>query len=110
MKFLCLAYGNENEWKELSNTVQNGLLAQDEILRKRGDVVGAVEADAATVRVENGAPTVERDSLADSNLPLVGFYIIEARDRDEAVHLIHDTPCAGANGAVELREIKESNV
>lgn len=107
MKFLCLAYGNENDWNQLSNTVRNGLLAQDEILKKRGDVVAALESDAATVRVENGAPTVEDGSLAASDLPLAGFYIIEARNRDEAVHLIHDTPCAGANGAIEIRAIAE---
>lgn len=67
-------------WNELSNTVRNGLLAQDEILRKRGDVVAAVEEDAATVRVENGTPEVEGGSLAASDLPLAGFYIIEARN------------------------------
>lgn len=107
MKFLCLAYGKEDDWNELSPTVQNGLLAQDEILRRRGDMVATVDAEAATVRVENGAPVVEVDSVVDSNLPLAGFYIIEARDRDEAVHLIHDTPCAGAEGAIELRAISE---
>ncbi|MGA7307276.1 MAG: YciI family protein [Rhodothermales bacterium] len=110
MKFLCLAYGKEDDWNELNSTLQNGLLAQDEILRQRGDVVAAVEEDAATVRVENGAPMLEEGSLADSNLPLTGFYIIEASNRDEAVHLIHDTPCAGAKGAIEVRAISEANV
>jgi len=109
MKFLCLAYGNEDDWNELSTTVQNGLLAQDEILRKRGDVVAAVDDDAITVRAWDGAPNTKKGAVTDASPSLAGFYIVDAENLDEAVHLIHDTPCARAKGAIVVHEITEIN-
>lgn len=110
MKFLCLAYGKEDDWNELSTTVQNGLLAQEEILRRRGDIVAAVHPEATTVRAWNGAPTTKKGAVGNSSPQLSGFYIIEAQNREEAVHLIHETPYARAKGAIEIREITEGNV
>jgi hypothetical protein len=34
MKYLCLAYGDEKDWKVLTKREQGALLAQDEALRK----------------------------------------------------------------------------
>lgn len=109
MKYLCLAYGNEEDWDELGSLVQEGLLAQDEILRKRGDVVAAVDREATTVRAWDGVPETTNGSDENSDLPLAGFYIIEADDRDHAIHLVSQTPCARARGVIEVREIAEIN-
>jgi hypothetical protein len=35
MKFLCLAYGAEKDWKALTTGEQTELLAQDEVIRRR---------------------------------------------------------------------------
>ncbi|MGI8899046.1 MAG: hypothetical protein ACR2IB_11715 [Pyrinomonadaceae bacterium] len=32
MKYLCLAYGDEKDWKVLSKSEQDELLAQDQVL------------------------------------------------------------------------------
>jgi hypothetical protein len=42
MKFLCLAYGSEKDWNSLNKSEQDTLLAQDEVLRKRGTLMAAV--------------------------------------------------------------------
>ena len=39
MKYLCLAYGDEKDWKQLTKAKQDALLKQDEVLRQRGDLV-----------------------------------------------------------------------
>jgi len=44
MRFLCLAYGSEKDWRALPRAEQDALLAQDEILRQRGALMGAVES------------------------------------------------------------------
>jgi len=36
MKYLCLAYGDEKDWKERSKAEREELLKQDEMLRQRG--------------------------------------------------------------------------
>ena len=43
MKFLCLAYGAEKDWKALTKDEQDALLAQDDVLRKPGALMAAVE-------------------------------------------------------------------
>jgi hypothetical protein len=105
MKYLCLAYGSEEDWKELSEEEQNALLAQDDVLRDRGDLVAAVGLQVTTVRAWDGAPAMSEGPLTGTKLPLAGFGIVEAADLNEAVRLIADTPCARAKGAVEIRPI-----
>jgi hypothetical protein len=106
MKFLCLAYGDEKDWHALSEAEQEELLAQDEVLRQRGDLVAAV-GEAAIVRAWDGTPSTTTGTVAESPIPLAGFSVLEARDLDEAIQLIAYTPCARAKGAVEVRPILE---
>jgi hypothetical protein len=42
MKFFCLAYGDAKDWRDLSKEQQDELLMQDEVLRKRGALMAAV--------------------------------------------------------------------
>jgi len=109
MKFLVLAYGAEKDWVALSKQEQDELLAQDQVLRERGDTVAAVEPCAVTVRAWDGTPDVRHETFAAPGVPLAGFGIVEAADLDEAVRLVKDTPCARAGGAVELRAITAIN-
>jgi hypothetical protein len=80
MKYLCLAYGGEKAWNELAESDQDRLLALDDVLRKRGDLVAAVGLQITTVRAWDGTPVVTEGALADLKLPLAGFSIIEASD------------------------------
>lgn len=109
MKFLCLAYGDEKDWKKLSKAEQDALLAQDDVLRSRGALVAAVEQTPTTVRAWDGTPDVTRGPFAESGVPLAGFGVIDAADLDEAIALVKDTPCARAGGAVELWPITAIN-
>lgn len=105
MKYLCLAYGAEADWKALSKDEQAKLLANDEIIRNRGALMAAVETDVITVRAWSGIPEVTEGSFANPRAPLAGFSIIEARDLDEVVGLVAKTPCARAKGAIEIKPI-----
>jgi hypothetical protein len=105
MKFLCLAYGAEEDWKALSKDEQDKLLAQDEILRKRGALMAAVEPGVTTVRAWDGDPDAVGEPFARVDVPLAGFSVIEAEDVDHAVRLVAETPCARAKGAIEIRPI-----
>jgi len=108
MKYLCLAYGDEAGWKDLSKREQDAVLAQDQVLRKRGDLVRAVETSVTTVRAWDGTPSVVSVPFADSRVPLAGFGIIEADNLEEAIQLVTNTPCARAKGAIELRPILDN--
>ena len=105
MKFLCLAYGAEKDWKALTKPEQETLLAQDERLRRRGVLMAAVQATATTVRAWDGKPTATAGVFANSPVPLAGFSVIEAADLNEVIELVAGTPCARAKGAIEIRPI-----
>jgi hypothetical protein len=105
MKFLCLAYGSEKDWTALSRAEQDVLLAQDEILRQGGALMGAVEPKVTTVRAWNGIPETANEPFSRLSVPLAGFSIIEAESLDEVVAMVAKTPCARAQGAIEVRPI-----
>ncbi|ODR99188.1 hypothetical protein AUC68_04015 [Methyloceanibacter methanicus] len=109
MKYLCLAYGRAEDWKTLSKTEQEALLAQDDVLRNRGDLVAAVKPHVTTLRAWDGTPVTSEAPADATQLPLAGFGVIEAADLDEAIRLVTDTPCARANGRVEIRPIMAMN-
>jgi hypothetical protein len=105
MKFLILAYGAEEDWNRLTAKAQDALLAQDEVMRRRGDTLAALRDEPTVVRAPDGAPIVTAGAFARSAVPLAGFGIVEADSLDEVIRLVKDTPCARAGGAVEIRPI-----
>lgn len=109
MQYLCLAYGDEKDWKALSKEQQDEFLAQDEVVRNRGALTAAVKTDVVTVTAWDGKATVTEGAFGRSNAPLAGFSIIEAADVDEVVKLVAGTPCARAKGAIEIRPILMMN-
>lgn len=103
MKFLCLAYGDERKWNALPKSTREMLRAQDNLPRARGDLVAEVLAPT-TVQFASGHAQANDGPFGQAPLPLAGFYVLEARDMDEAIRLLSKTPCAHA-GAYELRPL-----
>jgi hypothetical protein len=98
MEYLCLAYRAAGDWKALSTSEQDVLLAQDEAFRKSGDTVAAVEPTATTVRARKGTPTITYGEFAEPR-----------KDLDKAIQLVALTPCARAKGAMDIRPIAALN-
>jgi hypothetical protein len=111
MKYLCLAYGSEKDWKALTKEEQTAVLAQDQVLRDRGALMAAVETSVTTVRAWGGEPpTSTTGPFANLAAPLAGFSIIEAASLEEVIELVAKTPCAYAMGAIEIRPILAINL
>jgi hypothetical protein len=104
MRFLCLAYGKEEDWLELSDERRNELLAQDDALRQRGALV-SVLGEPTVVTAWDGSVTTEAEPYAQTAAPLVGFSLVEADDLDQVISLVAGTPCAVARGAIEVRPL-----
>ncbi len=114
MKYLCLIYNEEERVVSLSpdeyRAVAAECLVYEESLRKSGHLV-AVEAlqpvqTATTVRVRNGRVSVTDGPFAETKEQLGGFYLIDARDLNEAVRIASRIPPARL-GSVEVRPIRE---
>lgn len=106
MKYLCLVYGDEHE---LHTVPDEECVAFDESLRQSGRCLAseALESvrSAATVRVRRGKPSVTDGPFTESKEMLAGFYLIEARDMNEALQVAGQIPPARV-GSVEVRPIR----
>lgn len=102
MKYLCLAFGSEEGWNSLSDIEKAEVLAQDAIIRERGALMSAVRQEVTSVRNWNNSLEVTDKPHIDG-LPLAGFSIIEASSVDEVVALVANSPCARAQGCIEIR-------
>jgi hypothetical protein len=103
MKFLCLAYGDEDGWNALSKEEQRAALAKDAVIRERGDQMAAVQTSVTAVRNWQGRLEVQDGPGTKQELPLAGFSVIEAETVEEVVRLVSETPCARARGFIEIR-------
>ena len=106
MKYLCLVYADE---RLLESFDDRECLAFDRGLRERG-VCNASEAleptqSATTVRVRNDKVTVTDGPFAETKEQLAGFYMIEARDLNEAIRIASEIPPARV-GSIEVRPIR----
>lgn len=64
-------------------------------------------ATATTLRLQNGSLVTTDGPFAETKEALGGFYLLEARDLDEAIDLARGIPNLPVGGAVELRPIME---
>jgi hypothetical protein len=106
MKYLCLVYGEESAIQRMDD---HDCLAFDRSIRDSGHCISseALEpvATATTVRVRHGKVTIVDGPFAETKEQLAGFYLIEARDLDEAVRLAAKIPPAEV-GSIEVRPIR----
>jgi len=106
MKYLCLVYGEEGAMATMDD---RECLAFDQSIRESGHCIASEAlqpvATATTVRVRNGRLSVSDGPFAETKEALAGFYMIEARDLNEAIQIAARIPPATV-GSVEVRPIR----
>jgi hypothetical protein len=103
MKFLCLAYGDEDGWNSLSESEKQEVLAQDAVIQGRGNLMAAVQTKVTSVKNWDKNLEVTDGPHSHHQLPLAGFSVIEAESLNEVIDLVSNTPCARARGVIEIR-------
>ena len=115
MKYLCLAYEEEAKINALSRSEWGALraetLAYVEALRESRHLIvtQALQSTqtAAAVQMRNGKLSVTDGPFAETKEQLGGFFLIEARDLNEAIQVASKWPSARI-GTIEVRPIEES--
>jgi hypothetical protein len=106
MKYLCLVYGEERAMQAMDD---RHCVAYDEEIRRSGQCIASEAlqpvSTATTVRVRNGKVSVTDGPFAETKECLAGFYLIEARDLNEAIQLAAKIPPAEV-GSIEVRPIR----
>jgi hypothetical protein len=114
VKYLCLVYHEEAKIDGLPESeydaIVNEVLDYREDLRQGGHYITSsplqsVQA-ATTIRVRSGTMSITDGPFAETKEQLGGFYLIEARDLNEAIRLASRMPPARI-GCIEVRPLKE---
>ena len=114
MKYLCLIYDEEKKLKSLPKSEMEALMGEyfafTKDVRQSGHYLGGNDlqpvANATTVRVRNGKLSTTDGPFAETKEQLGGYYLIEARDLNEAIQIASRIPSAKI-GCVEVRPVQE---
>jgi hypothetical protein len=111
MKYMLLVYTDEKAWTESEREkcfAESTQLTHE--LHAKGQYLGAAPlhpvATATSVRIRNDKRLVTDGPFAETHEQLGGFFLIEARDLDEAIAIAARIPGA-RKGTVEVRPVLE---
>ena len=116
MQYMLLIYSDAKGWSQLTpEQQQQGMaayMAYGEALRKAGALLSSNRLrnnDAATtVRVADGKTQVLNGPYVDSKEQLGGYFLIEAKDMQEATGIAARIPGAW-HGCVEVRPVADDD-
>jgi hypothetical protein len=102
MKYLCLAYYDATKFAELPKTELDALVndckSRDEELRTSGHLIMVASlADprsSASIRPNQGKPSITDGPFAETKEQVGAFFLIEARDLNEAIRVASKHPAA----------------
>ncbi len=111
MKYMLLVYLNEHAMNQTEREVcyvESTQLCHD--LKAKGQYLAASPlhpvAAATSVRVRNGKRLVTDGPFAETREQLGGYYLINAKDLDEAIAIAARIPPA-RKGTIEIRPVME---
>jgi hypothetical protein len=116
MQYLLLIYDKESDWGTLSEAQQSAMMKEYQDFTKSINESGHWRASsqlhpvskATTVRIRDGKKMVTDGPFAETKEQLGGFYLVEAKDLDEAVALAARVPSARF-GSIEVRPLVGRN-
>ena len=107
MKYLCLVYGEEKDYRGHDRRWVHGLRSS---ASKCGAVSGFGGSGAGTYRSygagPNGKVAVRDGPFTETKECIAGFYLIEAADLDDAIQIASQMPPARV-GSIEVRPVRE---
>ena len=114
MRYLCLIYDDESTVGSMPKGAADAFMQEyfnfTDAIRRSGHYLGGEALQpvttATTVRVGNGRTSTTDGPFAETKEQLGGFYLIEARDLNDAIQVAARIPSARM-GSVEVRPIME---
>jgi hypothetical protein len=112
VKYLCLIYDEEKQFATMNKSDMDAMMGEyrqfGEDIKKSGNHVAGAQLQpihtATTVRIRNGKISNTDGPFAETREQLGGFYLIEARDLNEALKIAARIPSA-RTGSIEVRPL-----
>ena len=116
MQYMLLIYDDPSVWESMSEAETDAIMGEywafSEELQKSGALVSGdalqPTATATTVRVRDGETLNTDGPFAETKEQLGGYYLVEAKDLDEATKIAARIPGA-KNGSIEVRPVMVFN-
>ena len=113
MRYLCLIYDDESKWGTMPKADADAMMGEyfgfTDSIKKSGHHLGGEAlkpvSTATTVRVRNGKLSTTDGPFAETKEQLGGFYLIEAKDLNDAIQIAGRIPSA-RTGSVEVRPVE----
>ncbi len=114
MQYMLLIYGNEAAMNSVTDADRDAMFRSyreySQTIIKTGNMLGgealAPTSTATTVRVRDGKTLTTDGPFAETREQLGGFYLVEAKDLDEAAKLAARIPGAQV-GSIEVRPVRQ---
>ena len=114
MKYMLLVHHDEDSFRKRPDAERRGMLQESvqlaQQLHASGQYLGAAplhpSSETTCVRVRDGKPTVTDGPFAETREQLGGYFLIDARDKQEAIRIAARIPGARI-GTVEIRQVPE---
>jgi hypothetical protein len=106
-RFLTIGYGDEAGYHRTDQAVRDAAHAHDDRMRAAGTEMGIAGPPVQVRNHDAAGVTVGDGPFMSSPLPVAGFAVIEADSLEAAVELVSGTPCAVAQGVVEVWPLQE---
>jgi hypothetical protein len=100
--FITIGYGDRVGYDRTDPTIRDQAHRHDAGLVERGALMGPAGSPTQVRNHDDAEVAVTDGPFLRSELPVAGFAVIEADSLDEAVALVARTPCAVAQGVVEV--------
>ena len=116
MKYLCLIYDEEKKLAGMSKAESDAFMGEygafTQSVKESGHYLGGNPLQpvhtATSIRSRNGKVSTTDGPFAETKEQLGGFYLIEAKDLNDALQVAARIPSA-RTGTVEVRPIQEFN-
>ena len=100
--FITIGYGDEAGYQRTSPELRDAAHAHDDRLVESGVVMGMAGPPVCVRNTQGAGVTTEPGAFLRSDLPVAGFAVLEADSLEEAIAMVSGTPCAVADGVVEV--------
>lgn len=106
-RFITIGYGDHAGYERTAPMLRDAAHAHDAALRERGVLMGIAGTPVQVRNHQAGGRHTQEGAYLSAPLPVAGFAVIEAASLDEAIRLVAETPCAIADGVVEVWPLDE---
>jgi hypothetical protein len=112
LQYMCLIYDDEKVWQGMSEDDRNAAFGEygafTQSIQESGNMVAGdalqPTSTATTVRVRDGETLMTDGPFAETKEQLGGYYLINAKDADEALAIAARIPSA-KYGSIEVRPV-----